>query len=146
MNLTISPVKLNHCNRPQFKGYTILGSDDEYNRGRNEDYKIDYDIYSKDLSKAKSEGTNQGCALGVIGAALLGFMLIGAEDKNDKKQTEKFINKIDSVYKSKDIRTDEFMVKDVNDDKCADFILFKKDGSKVVIDINNRRVIDENNK
>ncbi|MCR5266236.1 MAG: hypothetical protein K6E29_06545 [Cyanobacteria bacterium RUI128] len=143
MNITLSPITNTY--RPAFKGYTYIGGDDNDSRYESDydDYKVDYDIYKEDLKRARSHGFQEGCIAGFGATAILGMLLVGADSKNNQKETDKFINRIDSVYKSNDIKEGEFMVKDMNGDEKPDFVLFKKDGSKVVIDINNRNIVNQ---
>lgn len=144
MNITISPVSNTY--RQTFKGSTYIGGDDNDSGYDDDNYKVDYKTYKGDLSRARSYGIEQGGILGFAATTLIGILLVGADSKNNQRETEKFINRIDSVYKAKDINQNEFMVKDMNGDEKADFVLFKKDGSKVVIDINNKKIIEQKKK
>ena len=134
MNLTVSPIRSNSMNnKPAFKGY-------------DDDYKVDYKTYKNDLSQATSNGVIGGSILGIVTGLVFGGLIATDENKQNAKNLDKFIYQLDSISRSKDIKQDTFMVKDMNKDKNPDFVLFKKDGSKVVIDIKNQKILQETKK
>lgn len=64
---------------------------------------------------------------------------------NKKDNSEKFRKEVENIYQSNNIQKDTFTVKDMTDDDKPDLILYKKDGSKVVIDIANQEILEETN-
>ena len=136
MNLSVSPFNGLSTNKPAFKGFV-------YN---NDDENVDYQTYKRDIERAESYGTEKGCFTGIIGAALVMGIMVGLSENKSSKATDEFVSTIDSISKSEDINQNEFMVKDMNDDEKPDFVLFKKDGSKVVLDIANQQILEEKTK
>ena len=87
----------------------------------------------------------------VILGGLIGFMLGSGItfhylDKQNNNNKENFLEKVQTIYNSKDIKKDTFKVEDITDDNKADIILYKKDGSKVVIDLAKQNILQETTK
>lgn len=59
---------------------------------------------------------------------------------------EEFANKVQEICTSEDIKKDTFKVEDMTGDKKVDIILYKKDGSKVVLDMENQQILQETKK
>lgn len=93
--------------------------------------------------KVKGENLLKGMGIGT------GFTLVGviaglitkAGLKNS--ETEDFVNKVQTVSVSRDINQNKFTIEDMTNDKKPDLILYKKDGSKVVIDMANQKILQE---
>ena len=88
--------------------------------------------------------SQMGCvpfiAAAVAAACTLGAM-IGQCINSDKSSKNKDL--IENTIESNAIRTDTLLIKDETGDDKPDLILFKKDDSKVVIDVNNGKIISD---
>lgn len=88
--------------------------------------------------------------------ALLSYTLVvaagafcaGYNSSSSEAQREyaDFANRIATEYQSDEIQKDSFMVKDVNNDKSPEIILFTKDNKKVAFDLKNQKILDETQK
>ena len=143
MNLTITPVHYAKST-PAFKGYSgDCGDDDKQcysSYDRDDDDKVSYSTYEEDLKRGTQNGFRQGVIAGGIGTFLFATFIVAADVQNNNKENARFLNKVANIAASDSIRQDTFTVKDVNKDENPDLILYKKDGSKVIIDITNKKV------
>ena len=57
--------------------------------------------------------------------------------------TAKLIKTVENISKSPEIKKDTFTVKDINGDEKSELILYKKDGSKIAIDLTSCDVLEE---
>ena len=111
-----------------------------------DDYKVDYDTYESDLKKAEIKGFNEGLFSGALGMTLLGVLFGVTGSNNETKQTNEFIDNISKIASSDSIKQNEFSVKDMNKDNHPDLVLYKKDGSKVILDLKNQQINTEQKK
>lgn len=74
-----------------------------------------------------------------LSAVAGGLALIGKKVESP----DKFYEKIEKVVNSNNIQKDTFTVKDITGDGNADLILYKKDGSKVIIDLKKEQIFKE---
>ncbi len=145
MNITINPMT-SIKSMPKFTGYTDYGDDDNYCRSfdsDDDDYKVDYDTYKDDLKRAEIKGFNEGIFSGALGVTLLGVLFGATGSNKEAKDKDQFINNISEIASSDSIKQNEFSVKDMNKDNHPDLVLYKKDGSKVVIDLKNQQINSE---
>ena len=139
MNISISPIRSTAVhNKPAFKGFS--------------DYDPDVDLvytesdanalasYKADQAKFKS---------GLAGFGLCMVLATGCmmmDDADKKEKYDEFAEKVKEIASSKDVRQDSILIKDMNDDDSPDFVLFKKDGSKVIIDTKNQEITESKKK
>ncbi len=141
MNLSINPMT-SLKSMPKFTGYTEY-IDDNYRDSSDSDdndYKVDYDTYESDLKRAEIKGFNEGFFSGALGMTLLGVIFGATGSNNETKQTNEFIDNISKIASSDSIKQNEFSVKDMNKDNHPDLVLYKKDGSKVIVDLKNQQI------
>lgn len=87
----------------------------------------------------KTTNIVRNAIVGIAGAATI----YGSYTVNSKNiDTETFYDKLDKISLSDSIKKDTFTITDYNKDKSPDMILYKKDGSKVVVDIKNQEIIN----
>lgn len=109
-------------------------------------HKEDRTISQSELAHEKDNAYFVGAVLGVatcIIAAGIGSCIAGGVGAQEQ---DEFLEKVQTICNSKDIKKDTFKVEDITEDNKADLILYKKDGSKVVIDIANQRILKETSK
>ena len=80
----------------------------------------------------------------VLGTVICGLMGAAGEAKSNKIKSD-FIEKTTNLIESGALK-DEVTIKDVTDDEKADFILAKKDGSRVILDVYNARILESKRK
>ncbi len=83
--------------------------------------------------------------LNTMGASFVSVVataLIAAVLHSDKKhQQEEFLRNVQEyVEDNSEVRKDTFTVADYNNDSIPDVILYKKDGSKVLLDVKNLKI------
>ena len=82
-------------------------------------------------------------AIGIILTTTIISMLIALGGNKQNKESENLFDKLEKNVKSSELQKDTFMVKDVTGDEKPDMILFKKDGTKVVLDIAENKILEE---
>lgn len=102
-----------------------------------------YDDSDEKFERTKSE-VNSAAML--VGLTVLATMGIGGALllDNKKANNEEFCEKVEDIYHANNIQKDTFTIKDMTDDNKPDLILYKNDGSIVVIDIANQQVLEKN--
>lgn len=86
------------------------------------------------------KGCMSSFAIGAAAAAMIiGTTLGVTRCTRQNKFTEDTIN----LLQSDDIQKDTLLIKDVTGDEEPDLILFKEDGSKVIIDIANQNITEK---
>lgn len=113
---------------------------------KQDDYKL-----SKETEKEIEDyydGVNSRMANAIVGCGILSGLLaiaigvfIGNEKSESGEQAE-FLEKVEKVYNSDEIKKDTFTVKNIDEDENPVIILSKKDGSKVVVDIANKQILE----
>lgn len=102
----------------------------------------DKEIENKN-SDNKTTNFVRNAIVGIAGAATI----YGSYTVNSKNiVTETFYDKLDKISQSDSIKKDTFTITDYNKDKSPDMILYKKDGSKLVVDIKNQEIINTGKK
>lgn len=102
----------------------------------------DENLQNEVLKDTKYEPALYGA---LTATAIIGALAIASSKINDNS-TDKFMRNVQKIYDSEDIKKDTFTVKDITDDKKPDIILYKKDGSKVVLDIYKQQILQETKK
>ena len=98
------------------------------------------EYFEKEKSAADAAGILMGLTLAAVFVGA-GALLYDIKNNN----SEKFRKEVENIYQSNKIEKDTFTVKDMTYDDKPDLILYKKDGSKVVIDIANQEILEETN-
>ena len=147
MNLTITPFR---TAKPMvsFKGYSGDCGDEDYNNysSNDDDYKVDYSTYHEDLKRAETKGFNEGLMSGALGMTVLAVIAGAGGFSKSEEETDTFISTLNQISESDKVKQDSFMIKDMTDDNHPDLILYKKDGSKIVVDMKNKKVLEETKK
>lgn len=98
----------------------------------------------KDIKEVVAHARKENLCIGAAFVLFIGAMLgMGITSDSNNKAAKKFSEDVQNIYNSDDIQKDTFSVKDITGDENPDLILYKKDGSKVVIDIANQKVLEE---
>lgn len=84
----------------------------------------------------------KGALAGIVASALV------YQSMSDKavKSSDDFYGRVNKIAQSDSIKQDTFSVTDYNKDKTPDIVLYKKDGSKVVVDMKNQKIINSKKK
>ena len=100
---------------------------------------LEKDEIEKVVEMSRLYGGLVGFGLTVL--AVSGIAACSSHEEN--KLEDKFLEKVQTIYNSKGIKKDTFKVQDMTGDEKPDIILYKKDGSKVVIDLAAQEVLQE---
>lgn len=82
-----------------------------------------------------------GCIIGMEISALFALFV----DIINTGKPKDFVDKVNELCNSDELQKDTFTVKDITKDDKPDMILYKKDGTKVVLDIYNNKILQEKN-
>jgi len=102
----------------------------------------DEEIYDREGAKRISQISHMnGFLVGLCISALFGLFV----NHTNTTKSKEYLDNVNELYNSDEIKKDTFTVKDVNEDDKPDIILYKKDGTRVVLDFYNNKILQEKN-
>lgn len=104
---------------------------------------LEQDEFQRGENPFEQYENTKGCvsfiACGALLTAILGIAGLSGLNSSKENQQDLITNPLESY----DLRKDTLVIKDITGDEKPDIILFKEDGSKVIVDVENGKVLQD---